>query len=329
MSLEIDRRHVYIVMAVHNGERFLAEQIRSIREQTFENWRLLISDDASTDRSKELVGAAATEDSRITVLDRGGTKPLGVTANFSILLEAALREGARVCFISDQDDIWAPRKLEMQLARFPLAGLERSSRLVHSDLQLVDVEGEPLRRSFFEYRGIEPNPKLPLNQLLSLNFVTGCSVCINRRLLELATPIPEQAIMHDWWLALVAAADGEIDYIEEPLVGYRQHEENVIGAAGEKRLIARVSHWRVNWSKGTEEFQATFSQVSQLLDRLLGQNTSNGEAECILQDFLRIPDLATLDRIRAARQLKLRQGKCLLRLPFYVRLLSTGNRRLA
>ena len=329
MSRQVDNNHVYIVLAAHNGERFLAEQLQSIREQSFENWRLLISDDASTDRSKQLVHGAAENDSRIAVLDRNETKPFGVTANFSILLEAALREGAHVCFIADQDDIWAPRKLEMQLGRFPQAGLERDSRLVHSDLRLVNERGELVHGSFFGYRGLEPMPELPLNQLLSLNFVTGCSVSVNRRLLELATPIPDKVIMHDWWLALVAAADGVIDYIEEPLVDYRQHGENVVGAAGEAHLIGRISQWRANWVKGSGEFRATFTQVSQLLQRLSGQDTSISEAERILQDYLRLPNLGARDRFRTAHLLRLRQGKSLLRLVFYLRLIFAGRRRTA
>jgi len=320
MPFHIDDSNVYIVLATHNGERFLAEQIDSIQNQTFENWRLLVSDDASTDRSKQIVCAAAEEDSRIIVLESARSTPVGVIRNFSILLETALREGAHVCFVADQDDIWIRGKMEEQLSRFPQSGLETYARLVHSDLQIVNEEGDAIHKSFFGYRGLLPTPMRPLNQLLSLNFVTGCSVCVNRRLLELATPIPEEAIMHDWWMALVAAASGVIDYIAEPLVDYRQHEQNVIGAAGEQAALARLSGWRENWREGESEFMATFAQVSQLLDCLSEREPVGVETERILKEYLRLPGAGTIGRLRAAHHLELRQGKRLLRLVFYARL---------
>jgi hypothetical protein len=76
----------------------------------------------------------------------------------------------------------------------------------------------------------EPPSRDPLAVLLTQNFVTGCTVLVNRPLLERALPIPESAVVHDWWLALVAASCGHLLYVDWPTVAYRQHDSNAIGA---------------------------------------------------------------------------------------------------
>jgi len=101
--------------------------------------------------------------------------------------------------------------------------------LVHSDLQVVDAGLKPISSSFMQYQRIAHEDD-GLRTLLLSNFVTGCTCLLNRQLAELALPIPREAIVHDWWLALCAASAGHIGYIAEPLVKYRQHGANVIGA---------------------------------------------------------------------------------------------------
>jgi hypothetical protein len=100
---------------------------------------------------------------------------------------------------------------------------------VHSDLKVVDEQLNILAESFWHYQNL--NPKLDsLNRLLVQNTVTGCTVMINRKLLTLAKEIPQQAIMHDWWLGLIAATFGKIIIVNLPTVLYRQHSNNDTGA---------------------------------------------------------------------------------------------------
>lgn len=312
---------VYIVLATFNGSRFLQQQIDSIKNQTFSQWHLLIRDDRSTDSTANILRAAAKEDPRIEVLSCGEAAPVGAMRNFSILLESALAAGSELCFLADQDDVWLPDKMEIQLQHFPELGREENPLLVHSEMRIVDEIGQALAPSFFRLRNLTPKPDKPLNQLLSMNYVTGCSVCLNRRLLELAMPIPKKAIMHDWWLALVAATCGDIHYVSNPLLDYRQHEDNVIGAEGEEAAIRRVSHWGENWRRGETEFSATFDQVADLRCRLTEHRALSGEANDILIQYIGLSDRGLLGRAGTARRLELRQGKSLLRFIFYLHLL--------
>jgi hypothetical protein len=101
--------------------------------------------------------------------------------------------------------------------------------LIHSDLSVVSQSNELMASSFIKYQGLDPQKRSTAQIALS-NTVTGCTAMVNEALLRRALPVPENAVMHDWWLALIAAAFGQIEFIPEPLVRYRQHDQNAVGA---------------------------------------------------------------------------------------------------
>ena len=108
----------------------------------------------------------------------------------------------------------------------------------------MDEDLRPLGPSFWKYGRIDPRTGNSLGRLLVRNVVTGCATTINRALARLASPIPPTAVMHDWWLALVAAGCGRLEYLPEATVLYRQHSGNAIGArpwgwSDVARIIAR------------------------------------------------------------------------------------------
>jgi len=102
--------------------------------------------------------------------------------------------------------------------------------LIHSDLRVVDEQLNEIAPSFVKFQGLPDPRKHDFPKFLYQNVVTGCATFFNRALLEIATPIPEQAIVHDWWFAQCAKLFGVLVYIDEPLLDYRQHGENSIGA---------------------------------------------------------------------------------------------------
>src|SRR4029077_11295650 len=101
--------------------------------------------------------------------------------------------------------------------------------LVHSDLSVVDDALRELQPSFWRYSGFDPE-RTNLARLLLKNTVTGCASLVNLPLVMLPVPVPPAALLHDYWLALVAAAAGRIAVVREPLVAYRQHARNAVGA---------------------------------------------------------------------------------------------------
>lgn len=227
----LDTARIYILLGAYNGARFIGEQIRSIQSQTVSNWNLLVRDDGSQDGTADMIADVTRRDERIRCVgDRHGH--LGIVGNFGGLMRIAHAEGADYIFFSDQDDVWASNKIADQLTY--LMGMEsrhgqKTPILVHSDLEVVSEQLERIHPSFMRYQGLAHESRDPLRVLLTQNFVTGCATAINRPLLELAAPLPPDVIMHDWWLALCAAACGRLEYLPHALVRYRQHGANQMG----------------------------------------------------------------------------------------------------
>ena len=219
---------VDILLGTYNGAIFLSEQIDSIINQSFTDWKLIIRDDGSTDGTTEiLLDYQSKYPKKITVLEHGHEN-IGVILNFSKLLEAS---NAPYIMFCDQDDIWLAEKVELTLKE--MLTIEKSNPniplLVHTDLKVVNTSLDILSNSYWSYQGINPDYDT-FNRLLIQNVITGCTVMINRKLATLALPIPNEVIMHDWWLGLVASSFGQIHHLNTPTILYRQHDNNDTGA---------------------------------------------------------------------------------------------------
>ena len=275
---------IEVVLPTYNGEPYLEAQLASIDAQTLRPSRVLLRDDGSSDGTQELIARLQQRyGAWLQVLPADGN--LGCTANVNRLLQATT---APYVALADQDDLWLPQKLEACLAL--LLQLEQQHTvdtplLVHSDLQLADAQGRPLPRRYWQTQGLEES-RTALRDLLLTNVVTGCSVLLNRPLLRAALPIPEQALMHDWWLALIAAAVGAIGALPEPTLLYRQHGRNVLGATGLGWSYWRghLWHWRRGW-------------------RLLGQLCCQEQA---LRERVGVPGHGLCELLAAPRRQRLR-----------------------
>jgi len=235
------RSSVEILLATHNGERYLRPLLDSLFAQSFVNFTVVIRDDCSQDRTELIVADfAARHPGRIKVLPSPKRRS-GAAANFAALIAAA---EADFVFLCDQDDVWLPEKMAISFAAIrrlvEIHGPE-SPLLVHTDLAVVDAELELLGASLHEYAAFDPR-RSSLRALLLGNVVTGCTIGANRALYMSARPVPEEAVMYDHWLAQVAAALGEIEFVDEPTILYRQHGRNVIGVqpAGVVRFLKSV-----------------------------------------------------------------------------------------
>ena len=221
---------IEVVLPTYNGVLYLEAQIASIYNQTLRPERVLLRDDGSSDGTQALISQLQQQYGIwLQALPADGN--LGCTANVNRLLQATT---APYVALADQDDLWLPQKLEVSLKK--LQQLENHygteiPLLVHSDLELVDQDGTSLGCRYLKRQRLNPLRTAPADLALT-NVVTGCTVLVNRALLEKALPIPTKALMHDWWLALVATVFGQIEFLPNPLVYYRQHSNNAIGAQG-------------------------------------------------------------------------------------------------
>ena len=329
-----DDPEIWIILSTHDAGHHLKAQIESIRNQSYSSWRLLIRDDASTDSTVNQVEDYAQSEPRITFLSANQNRRFGVSASYSSLIEAALAEGAQWIAFSDQDDVWSPTKLEHQAQIL----LEKSLTpdqpwLLHTDLQVVDENLGPISNSFLEYAGLSHVATDPLRTLIIQNFVTGCSCLFSRGLAERAVPIPQEAIMHDWWLALNAAALGQIDFLSTPTAQYRQHPGNQIGAKKYRDTIAALIGRSIGFRKSDmNEFVRVVEQV-RVFHRHLQRDlirppdqSSPREALQLTEDFLSLfaKSVSRLDRVRGLRRLGISRQDPIRNTTLQVKLLMTS-----
>ena len=221
---------IEILLATHNGAGFLGEQLSSIVKQNYTDWKLIIHDDNSTDETVDIIKKYTTlYPDKISFID-DVMSFASATKNFAFLLQKSVSEYVMFC---DQDDVWKPDKIEKTLQKMKELESEFPDKplLVHTDLELVDEELHHLSGSMWQHEQLNPHINT-LNRLLVQNTITGCTLMINKKLALLASPIPESAKMHDYWLGLVAGYFGKIGILEEPTILYRQHSANTIGSQG-------------------------------------------------------------------------------------------------
>lgn len=217
---------ICILLSIYNGKNFLKKQLASLLYQTYKNTEIFVRDDGSVDDSSKILSS-----NKFIILKNSNN--VGIKKSFEILLDYCVKNTTLEYFMfSDQDDVWNSEKVEKTYLK--MQELENiygkdMPLLVHSDLTVVDKELNIIARSFWKYQNIDPS-KDSLNRLILHNVVTGCTMMINRALAEKIKTIPDEAIMHDWWIAMMASSFGKIVYIDEPLMFYRQHGKNDTGA---------------------------------------------------------------------------------------------------
>ncbi len=295
---------VNILMSTYNGQQFLAEQIRSIQEQSYTDWTLFIRDDGSSDNTKEILKDFEHQDSRIHLIDNDKSDNLGVIKSFHKLVN---HDRADYYFFSDQDDVWLPNKLELSLkeAQNYLADLPL---MVYMDLKVVNQDLEIMTESMVKSQSHHANTELV--QELTENTVTGGVAMINHALAEMWQET-DDILMHDWYLALLASAFGNLVFIDQPGELYRQHSDNVLGA---RTLSKRFKKWirpHILFAVYWDLIKNSQKQARHLLQMPLSQ--SNRE---LIEAFVTIMDKPMLERFRILRKYGLKKNKAFHTLVF-------------
>ncbi len=218
-----------VLLATYNGERYLEQQLSSVLDQCLADVRVLIRDDGSTDSTPAIIERFARLHPGVIVPVRDARGNLGVIRNFSALLEASDAPYAMFC---DQDDVWLPGKIADSFAEMRVAEAEAGTHtpvLVYTDVVVADADAQPIAPSYYGFVGVDARGR-DLRTIMMLNRVIGCTVMLNRALIDGASPIPPAARMHDWWFALYAAAFGRMRFIDRGTMLYRQHGGNQVGA---------------------------------------------------------------------------------------------------
>ena len=303
-----------VVLAAYNGELYLKDQLRSIENQSLLPAHVYIADDGSTDQTKTIILEWANSTSIPTTYLPPLNHRLGSVRNFERLLSVSK---SNYVMLSDQDDLWHSDKAINLINSIRI--LERQygmnlPLLAFSDLRVVDSSGHLISPSFFRHQHL--NPFNSDWYLISLqNIVPGCSCLVNRTCIQLSLPFPDEVIMHDWWLALVASFSGKTIYFQRSTANYRQHANNLVGAKPFSALFLQRLPLFLNHS---------------LIDRYIGDPILQLKAcsnrfrfdHAYSYDFIR--DLTSINpivRIAAALHLRLKKHGIMRTCLFYILLL--------
>jgi glycosyltransferase involved in cell wall biosynthesis len=278
---------ILILLSTYNGEKYLKAQLDSLFSQSCQNFKLIIRDDGSTDGTKEILSSYDIE-----LLSSG--ENLGVKKSFETLLKYAFENSdAEYFMFCDQDDVWNKDKIEKTLKKMQeLKNLygNKIPLLVHTDLEVVNERLETLSFSMWKSEHINPKANT-LNKLLMQNTITGCTMMINRTLAMKSLSISSKAIMHDWWIGLVATAFGKIGFIEESTIKYRQHGRNDTGAKtyDYKFIINKLKKFSdINIDKNIFQAKEFLEEYADKLDE---------KSKIMLEDFSTIKEKPYLQRI--------------------------------
>ncbi|HSV88270.1 MAG TPA: glycosyltransferase family 2 protein [Bacteroidales bacterium] len=220
-----------IAICTFNGAKYLAEQIESILHQSMPPRQIVVSDDGSTDGTNTVVAEFIRNHPSVHWKHKVNPLRLGVIKNFEQAIQLCDEE---IVFLSDQDDIWLIDKAECLLESFE----KTKYSVVFTNAKIVDENLQDLAVSMFQrinFNTIDQQlffrNKYSMYLLLSKYHATGATMAFRKSLVLHYMPFPEAAsYLHDGWIATLAACCGELQFIDKPLILYRQHAHQQIGA---------------------------------------------------------------------------------------------------
>jgi glycosyltransferase involved in cell wall biosynthesis len=269
-----------IALCTWNGEAHLGAQLDSIAAQTRPPDELIACDDASTDGTLRMLEGFAAR-SPFPVRIHANADNAGTARNFERAIALCAGE---IVALADQDDVWMPRKLEMieeVFSRRPSAGL------VFSDAELVDEDLKPLGVGLWERVEFTPKRRAMFDAgnawkaLLARNVVTGATMAFRRSFLGKIVPFPPSWV-HDAWIAFIVSLYADLARIDEPLIRYRQHAGQQIGAR-ERASLTMGALFGDNTASYMNEFRH-YADAHRRVKRLRGTFSGSDAVAAAVRD---------------------------------------------
>ena len=270
------------ILCSYNGAEYIVEQILSIKNSFMKadahGFTIDIFDDGSSDQTYNQVCDLQTKFKKGMLIFNNGKKE-GVASNFINAIISMDVNSVDWIFLSDQDDVWCENKVSEYFSEFAAVDIDVPT-LVFSDALLVDKNCQIFNSSFFAYQGLNVNV-FEDDSILFRNCVQGATIALNKKMILLLKKSIEyidvtDIVMHDWWLAILSKYYGEYRFINRPLIFYRQHDKNQIGAKikGNKFIYIFSSPMKFFYS-----LQRVFSQAEAFirLDNAMSDGRRRGK----------------------------------------------------
>lgn len=250
-----------VLLASYNGEEFLPELLDSLVAQIDVNISLIVSDDGSTDQTIEIIKQYAPKFQEFKIV--AGPKK-GPSKNFLSLLKLSTKEFAA---LADHDDIWDPNHLINSINR--IKNSPTIPALSYSSVRELNNRTGTITRIWPEKNYIKD-----LNSIIVQNFARGCTIVLNKKGVELInTKSPESEVMHDWWILLVIATHGKVEFGQRPEITYRLHETNHVGIPRRSKALFTFAKTLKHIKTGKWEPFGQILELSRLYGPSMQQNS--------------------------------------------------------
>ena len=303
--------NIAILLSTYNGEKYILDQLNSLEDQSYPHFDLFIRDDASKDQTLQIIEKFKSN-SQLNIIILPTENNLGAKNSFQSLLTYTVQYKKYQYFMfCDQDDVWFKDKVLLSYQKIQklkdTCGTEKPL-LVYTDLQVVDENLNILGKSLWQDFNLDPKNN-SLNYMAMQCNVTGCTMIFNHALVKGSLPFTSAAIMHDYWIAMLATSLGHIDYLNQQTIAYRQHSHNVSGGA-DKFNFSYISQKAMKFFDPNEFHEVLGRQIIQSESFLLKykNNLSNDKIE-ILEAITKLPSVSLLKRVYLVVKYKLyKQG---------------------
>ena len=270
---------ISILLATYNGGEYLGKLIESLLAQTVRDFRLYIRDDKSADGTFSTITEYAAKYPGVVFAEQNKENSGGAHYNFIKMMIGCKDDYVMLC---DQDDVWLSDKIEKSLRKIKeteqIYGVS-TPVLIHTDLTVTDENLNIISPSYrkMSNKGFKFNA---LNNLLTMNIPTGCTIMYNRALADLITAEPGYMVIHDWWLSLTDTAFGKVAAIDEPTVLYRQHSANSMGAK-RVRSPGYVRYILTHLDVMAEKINSSYKQAASFLE-MYGDKLTEEQKELVI-----------------------------------------------
>lgn len=299
---------ISVVIATYNGEKYIVEQLESIRNQQVSADEVIIRDDGSTDMTV-LIVKKYIEKYHLNNWDfKKNKKNKGYKQNFYDLLKLSKGD---IIFLADQDDIWEKNKISVMSEM-----MEKNCDIqtLNSSIQLIDAKNVPFelkpRKGFYnanllQHKGeLEKITYLNLDDMIKRNISPGCSMAINRKIRDEFLRTYDFVLAHDWYMNLLASLTGSCCFLNQKLTNYRIHEENTLGLSSKWDILSKIKTLRHDQMVKLNEFENIFKTFKTLSDNYQIESGKKYTVRNYLRlrvRFIKNPKIQTLFKLRKER----------------------------
>ena len=278
------KMRISVAVCTYNGEKYISGQIRSILKQTMEVDEIIICDDNSTDKTKEILTEFAAENLYIKLVFN--KENLGFVKNFE---KAISQCSGDIIFLSDQDDIWVENKIEIMMRTFDE---NPKYSYIFSDANVVDETGKNLGYSLWESVNFNKKKQKKFQTgkqkeiLIYGNYITGATLAFRSEIKKFIIPFSIN-FFHDHWIGLlISFIDSSGLFLNEKLINYRIHSNQVISIPNDDRFTQKMQEIK-NISGGhLSNFENRIKQLNDIKSRLVGLHKLTIENKLLIKELI-------------------------------------------